>query len=254
MSDVNQYSIYCNTESADISGYGIIAPTTCYTDTSHDVVLTSVKLIKTISPDTVIALDDSPEKGEWQFEMIEFTIPSSSSTGTIINSISFPFDMYVWQMSISNSPFNEGDSTSLAVGPDTVIGYLVSDTNSGTNSMNVSDTVIANIDRGSDIGLLLPDGSVKEYAGRVVSFDSNTNTVIMEKNFVNSFPSPSYVIITKYPVRNCIFDKDSRVIVGNKGTRAKVIPANTEISVIYNYNRIGTDDIKVRYGLEFYFL
>lgn len=259
---VNKYSIYCETEGTQINGYGTSAPNKCYNDTGHTVNLSSVKLLSLIGPSTVIAIDNSPGDGLFQVESVEILIPANNAIGIITKEFSFPFDMYLWQLSISRSLYNYNDSVSLSLGKDTTIGYLLNTTTIDTNIIHVSDTVFSNIRIGSDIGISTDESgsNVTEYPGRVINMDINNKTITTEKNLVNIYKGvisdvPQTIItLTLYPVKNITFCKsEGTLIIGSKGLKTKLVPANTVININYNYKSVKTEDVIVSFVLEYYY-
>ena len=165
-------------------------------------------------------------------------------------------------MSISQIPANIGDQLSLAVAPDTIIGYTLSTATAGTNVISVSDTVLNNIARGSEIGFSSIDGNgnpIKEYPGRVTLIDKINKTVTMENNLVNTYQGlgangpQTMVLLTLFPIRKITFDSTERLIIGAKGLKPKLIPANTLLNVIYYDNTPGPEALKLYFLLEYYF-
>jgi hypothetical protein len=259
---VHKYQIYCTSENNWSVGYGTQEPTTCYNDTAHTINPNSVQDLGLIGPNAVISSDASPDDAFFQLSTIEIDIPPNpTASQVIITNVSYPFDMYIWQMSISQIPANIGDQLTLAVSPDTVIGYVTAAATAGTNVINVSETVLANIVRGSDIGFTFTDGSgtIKEYPGRVIDIDMINGTVTMENNLTNSYPGidgmvpQSYVLLTLNVIRNITFDSAERLVIGAKGLKPKLIPRNTPVSLIYTDNTLSNDSLKLYFLLEYYF-
>jgi archaellin len=261
---VFKYQIYCNTEDLWSIGYGTEPPTQCYYHSTDNVNPDSVQNLGLIGPNVVTAQDSSPENGIFQFSEIVIDIPPNTSAPNVIKvTKTYPYDMYIWQMSISQVPANLGDQLSLAIAPDTVIGYVTSTASAGTNTINVSDTVIANVVRGMDIGFTYTDGNsitTSEYTGIVASIDRVNKTITMTQNLINTYPGPAgqvpqaFVLLTLYPVKNITFDSAERLIVGAKGLKPKKIPAGTPVQIIYTDNTINNVNVKLYFQLEYYFV
>jgi hypothetical protein len=259
---VHKYQIYCNTEDQWVVGYGTSTPTTCYNNTAHSV--SGTQDFGLIGPNVVTAMDSSPDAGTFQLGEIEIDIPANTSPPAIIKvTKSYPFDMYIWQMSVAQVPANIGDQLSLAVAPDTVIGYVTSTASTGGNTISVSSTVINNVTRGMDIGFTYTDSNsvtISEYAGIVASIDTVNSTITMSENLINTYPGPignapqTYVLLTLYPIKNITFDTAERLIIGSKGLKPKKIPAGTEIQIIYTDNTANDVTVKLYFQIEYYFV
>jgi hypothetical protein len=262
VSTVYEYEIYCQTDSKWVTGYGVTPPSQCYDDSSHEFVPNSVRVTKTISNTTIIASDSSPVSGRFQVDSIEIDIPPNpTGTQIVTTNLSFAFNMYLWQLSVSNSN-NIGDHISMSVSPDTPVGYTLSPTVSGTNVIMVSDTVLENVTRGSDVGLLSTDISgnpIKEYPGRVILVDKINKTITMEKNLVHSYTGiesgvpTTTVLLTIFPIRKLTIDSTQRLVIGTKGLNTRYIPADSNICITYYNNITSTESFKVYLTMEYYY-
>lgn len=251
---IYEYRIYCTTEQTFVTFYGVDPPTTCPNDTNHTVNPDSVQKGHLVGPDTVIAKDSSPDAGYFQASTIVIDIPANAGgPQTIITDIKYPFDMYIWEMSIAQNPASVGDSLSVQLSPDTIIGLMTVDAKVGDIVINCSGTIFNYVVRGSEIGI--SDGKNTEYPGRVTAVDSKAGTITVETPLVNAYSSasPTYILFSVYPIRNLICDSAARITLGNKGLKAKVVPAGTTIRVIYVDNTIG-DAVKAYLQIQYYHL
>jgi hypothetical protein len=258
MTTVYNYRLFCNTENSYVFSWGLEPPVACLHNTSHTIDTSSITIINTVSESTVTAVDGTPNDAIFQLSAITVDVPANpTSTQVVTSTVSYPFDMYIWQMSIAQIPANIGDQLTVAVAPDTVIGYVTAECMSGTKLLYVSNTVIENITRGSEIGLT--NGVNTEYPGRVITIDKVNGIVHMENDLTHTYAGPSgyipqtYVLVTIYPIRNITFDTAERLIIGNKGLKTRMIPANTPIRVIYYDNTISTVAVKLYVLIEYYY-
>lgn len=254
MTSITQYQLYCFTDGS-ITGYGDQPPTTCYIDTSHEINHDSVIELKTITSQSMITTDSSPPNSQFQLTTIPFTIPAFTGPNPNINILTkvFPFDMYLWELNITQHPLSIGDTLDICVGPDTIIGYINQPCLSGTNKIHVSPTVITNVLRGSEISISPQKGS-SEYPGLITMVDEKNFTITVENNLNDFYPIGSLIKISTYPVRNFIFDGGDRMVVGRKGLTAKLIPANIPITVTYTDNTNNSNDaIQIYLQLSYYF-
>ena len=256
---VNNYRFLCSTENAYKFTWGTEAPTTCPDNTGHTIDTSSITIMKTLEDKIVTAVDGTPNDAIFQLSAIELAIPANpEATQTVTTTVSYPFDMYIWQMSVAQIPANIGDKLTVAVAPNTIIGYATAQCTSGTNLLYVSDTVIANITRGSEIGIT-DGGSNTQYPGRVISIDKVNNIVTMENNLTHTYAGPagytpqSYILLTIYPIKDITFDTAERLVIGNKGLKTRMIPANTPVQVIYHDLTLSNQAVTLYILIEYYY-
>jgi hypothetical protein len=233
--DIYEYKIYCNTENALKTCYSTSAPTTCPVDTSHSV-NSSVGpgVLITNRPQSVV--DGSPDIGFFQASTITITIPPPVSVpAEIVVDTVFPFDMYIWEMSICQDSSNIRDTLSVELGPDTPIGVLLQNASIGDTILYCSSTVAQNISRGCELGVWNGD-LIKEYPGRVTAINLGTGAITVETPLVNNYGVGSPILFSCFPVRNLVCDSNQRINIGNKGLKAKVFPAGTVVRLIYTDN------------------
>lgn len=123
MSSVDEYRIYCYTESDWVHGYGVTAPTVCYNNTNHSVNENSVQLVNTIS---TIAETDSLNR-------LKINIMEESTLGDIKTTENSPiFQNYTLYGMINNQLYNIVTSSG---------GTITPNTNGAEVNINISETV-----------------------------------------------------------------------------------------------------------------
>jgi len=249
--EVFEYKIYCNTEQQLITYYGTTPPTTCPRDSSH-VVNPSVAPGISITNRPITVVDGSPIYGYFQASTITITIPPPMTVpATIITDVTYPFDVYLWEMSICQDRSNIGDSLSVQLGPDTVIGVILQNALAGSTIIHCSPTVFQAVARGCEIGLW--DGGVtKEYPGRIIAIDVGAGTITVEKPLVNTYGVGSPILFSVYPVRNLICDSDQRIGIGNKGLKPKLFAAGTLVRLIYIDNTPNMVTTHAYFQIQYY--
>lgn len=233
---IYEWKIYCSTENAFISYFGSTAPDKCPNDTSHTVSSStgSVSQIRLIGPNYVIATDPTPDRAFYQYTTIPLDVPANKEPQILSTTFSYPFDMYIWEMAIAQGSMCIGDKLSVQIGPDTILGLLTSDLNTGTTGMSCTTTVTNKVARGCEIGIT--NGVTKEYLGRVLSYSDGQ--VVFSTPSSNYYPVGSYVLWSVYPIKDMIIDSTERLVIGAKGLKTKLVPANTPIKIIYQDNTI----------------
>lgn len=255
---VYKYQIYCITEGKFVQGYGEQSPTTCYHDTTHTINPNSVQVLDLIGPNTVISVDASPADGNFQISNIEFEIPPNPTGNTqiIYKTITYPFDLYLWQMSITPPFVCVGDILSLIIGKDTPIGYLTQPALAGQTTLSVSSTVITYVYRGYQLGITLDPTAqpiVYEDLDMITHIDKTNSTITVQKPLSVSYPAGAVLLLSLYPLKEVVLDTYQRFVLGAKGTKAKLIPANTPITIKYTDNTVNAEPLKLYFLIEYYF-
>lgn len=234
---IYEWKIYCNTENAFVTYFGPTAPTNCPNDTSHAVSTATgaVSQLRMIGPNHVIATDPTPDRAFYQYTTITLDIPANTEPQVLTKTICYPFDMYIWEMAIAQNSSCIGDKLSVQIGPDTIIGAVTTPVATGATGLTCTTTVTDRIARGCELDIT--DGVNKDYLGMVNSYTS-TGSVTFTIPTVNSYNPGSYLLWSVYPIKDMIIDSPERLIIGSKGLKTKLVPANTKIKIIYKDNTI----------------
>lgn len=249
---IYHYRIYCITESSWVDFYGSTPPTTCPHNTNHTVNPNSAQLLELVGPTIATVQDASPTNAYYQASSIAISIPViNSAPAEVVVNKSFPFDMYLWGISVAPPSSSIGDLFNVQLAPGTVIGATTAPVNSGTNVISVSPTVFELVVKGSEIGIT--DGKQTEYPGVVTAYDPNAGTITVQNNLANSYAADAQILYSVYAIRDLILDSTERIALGQKGLKAKLLPANTPIALIYTANSVRNTATNVYFQLEYYY-
>ncbi len=253
MADIYEYHIYCITEGKYVTWYLADPPTKCCNDTSHEVNPNSIRRVGLVNPRNLQVGDSSPDEGTFQATTLRYVVSKPNSVpSTQTFDTSFPFDCYLWEITAQQNPSNLDDYFSISVAPNTPIGQLTTDVSTTETILNVTPTVVQYARRGNDISIT--DGVRLTSLGIIASTDKLTNTLTLKTAIAESFPAGSAILLTTLPLKDVYFDSPLRVSVGNKGLKAKVIPADTNIRTTYVCNTMPATDIIVYFQVQYYFL
>ncbi|CAH6418936.1 Hypothetical protein POVN_LOCUS660 [uncultured virus] len=248
---IYKWQIFCNVEQKFVVVYSETAPTTCPNDTAHEVNPESIQQNEQINTLALTVKDASPEDAPFQCTTFVIDIPAPAAVPTVITQeITFPHDTYMWEMSLSQSPSNTGDTLSVQIGPDTIIGATTGDVAVGAVVIPITATVLPILFRGSEIGIT--DGKATEYPGRVISIDAKELTITVETALTNAYTTGAYILWSSYPIRNLYCDYGTRISIGAKGLKSKTIPAGTTIRFIYTDNTPNTEATKAFFQIQYY--
>ena len=128
-----KYRVRCTTE--DSWKYWILlstdpVPTTCPTDSTHTVNTTLTSVEDTITEEKVTIREETIETGgNFQTESVKITSPANSAH---TDTVSWPFPVSAMVLKFVIPSGLEGDTVSLAIGKDTIIGVLTAATSAVT--------------------------------------------------------------------------------------------------------------------------
>lgn len=252
-SDIYRWQIFCIDEGQAVTWYRDIndPPTMCVNNSNHQVNPNSTVRWERIGPNLLQVTDTSPNLGYFQMSSIKVNIPATNTVPqTITVDNTYPFDMYIWETSISQYPNHIGDEINIQIAPDTPIATLLQSTNVGDTTIYASPTIFNHIYRGCEIGIT--DGVHKEYSGRIKEINSLNGSIKFEIPLINSYIQGSVVLFSVYPIRHLFFDSDRRIIIGSKGLKSRVIPANTIFRITYIDNTVHTSPIDIYIQMQYY--
>jgi len=102
-------------------------------------------------------------------------------------------DIGVLSFSFISSEDNNGDGMDVIVYPNTVIGAVTTNVSTGSTVLDVSSTVIENINVG--FWCMLDNGAIVENRGEVISVDTVNSQITVSESAVTAFPAGTYVKI-----------------------------------------------------------
>lgn len=123
MSTIYKWRIYCNTESAFITGFGSTAPTTCYNNAGHSVNSNGINNIA--SPTTQIITIAQQTQYTVYSPLLDFSFGGSSLLGipydikVVVSGVSTPFEAQIVDITNSNNVI----ATLSTNTTDTPVGY-----------------------------------------------------------------------------------------------------------------------------------
>ena len=236
MSKVNEWRIYCNTESTWSYGWladGSAEPTACFNNTTHIVNPNSPSIVNSISQDIVkISQEKISTQGNFRNETFSFTVAGNTTT---TSSIQFPFTVSILAVILQVSSSNIGDVYSARLDPG-IYGTITSNLASGVNIVPIDSTIINYFNVGYNIQLTRLSDSTIQDLGYVTAIDKNANTVTVENATTQNFNSGDKVAISVIGIKNMILVNTGTVSVGRSVLGSTYIPPSATVYSEYTNN------------------
>ena len=231
MSHLYKFRLYCNTTDTWEHIWSPSAPSNCPINVDHTIDPNSVSVIDTISQNKVIISDLSENtQGYFMSEGKTFEV---TQAGSNVFNIAYPYPVAIHRAFIHSTSNNIGDTCSVVLGPNTVVGVLTEAETAGATVLNVSNTVVQNVAVGMYVNVM--DGVNTDDVGRVLNVSTQSNTITVENATTHDFQSSTYVALNLYIIKDYKLVNTGVREIGGGVVGGKPVPINTDISLIY-YN------------------
>ncbi len=229
---VNQYKIYCNTESTYVTGWGTIAPTTCYNNTGHTVNTNSVQIINTVQSNEVVINQENNAPAN-RFYVEALTV-SSAGIGTTTASYTFNASISLYSLTIAVPTVTFGDKVSLSLNPNTPLGLITANVTAGDLVINVSSAVTKYIF--PNMYIKLSDGTNTDANFKVISQNLVNNQITLLNPITNNYSSTNtQIYLTYYAMYELPIVINKMYKFGSELINARNVPAGSVARVDY-YN------------------
>lgn len=237
MANVNQYEIFCVTDQKFVRGWGTAPPTVCYENNTHEVNPNSISLISSVSNNKVFVeneqIPDGYEAtgGNYKCHTVRVSVQPNE---TKIHVISEPIPMCINVIQLNITTQNIGDVISLVTLPNTVIGTLRSNIETGTTVIPINAGTIPYLKKG--FNLKISNGTDVDELGQIIIIDSENLTVTVRTATTRAYLAESTIMTERI-----IIDSFYMCLVGQQEFgRAKLgssyVPANSTTHIIYKNN------------------
>jgi hypothetical protein len=227
MATIYEWTLYCNTEACSKKVWSITAPTTCPTNTSHELNPNSIWQSGELSQSLIRIQEETiPTSGNFKTESYRINATASTTSSVLI---SWPYPISALQMNFVSTPEQMYDKMSLSIGENAIIGALTATvtpnsawvsqdytvgqlvsyesknyeckTNTTTSQvptnttywtykpliLSVSSTVLQYIQLGYHVNLLNASNGTNNDLGRVVNKDYVNSAISVELASPNTF-------------------------------------------------------------------
>jgi hypothetical protein len=232
---VNEYQIFCVTESTFKTTWGQEPPTSCPTDTAHTINENSITTVQTINPNTVyIETDKIPTGGNFRVSGYMKYIPLGTTGDIHTFDQVYPFPINLSLVAFTSDSNSAGDVIYADVSPDTVIGVNTAEILGTTGIINVNETVLEYLKIGYMVDVFT--GVTSYELGRCLSINLNESTILTENTVPVTVAPGNYI---RMSIRNidcyCLSNGLHKTLGAGK-IGAAYIPANTVLRLTYKNN------------------
>ena len=246
---VNKWRVFCEDGDGWVEGYrsaDLGPPTTCFYNNTHTITTSgsnAPQLLEVINNSMVTVREETiPVSGHIRIETVKLDVGPNE---VHVKDLSWPFDIAPLSLTIHAEDINKGDHFQLDVAPDTVVGAITSDVTTGNTVINVSPTVIENINIGFYCDLF--DGVQKENLGHVLDIDRINSKITVEtpNTLTFSAASPTYVMMTVRYIGPHEFGVGGHISIGETKIGASYIAKHRNVRVTYTNNSDVEKDLTV---------
>lgn len=192
---------------------------------------------------------ESGNTTQGRFAAKSLVIDISSGESEKIVDFSWPYDIALMSGTLSVIDSMVGDEVIIEVGPNTLIGALISPLNVGDTSVYVSDTVISNIKIGYYLELYNPSGDTGYVLGQVYSKDIANNCLEIGTPSDTSANAGSYVSTHAKIVPELYLHSADKIEIGKQIPTGQRIMKGTPVRVHY-FNNTNTAK-KISFFVEY---
>lgn len=231
---VSRYLVYCETEQKTLYVLNENTPTECPNDPTHSIHNDSVRVLETYPVGlTTLAQETSLTGNSFAIETRKLTI-EPHETETLDLAWNFPVN--ILSLFFNTEHKHSGDTLTMSVAPDTVIGAINSDTSATDNIINVTETVIGAIRPG--FWLCLTDGTYTSEYLQIIGVNPVAQTVTLDGEIGYNFlaTSPTYVKLTIFVMKNLEIQGPHQYRIGDVTHGSASIPTGTPVRIQYTNN------------------
>jgi hypothetical protein len=178
MTTVYYWRVKCTTDDTYEYVWHYEEPTVCpKKNATHSIDASKTTVVDKIEENMMKVQEEStPTGGHFKCECMVIDIAANE---TKVQDISWVYPVSVFTIFFTTTADHEGDLIKVEAGPDTVVGTITSDVSASDTVINVSSTVIDNI----DIGFVasITDGVNTDDLGYVTDIDKIVNTIMDNK-------------------------------------------------------------------------
>lgn len=249
MTIVINWRIYCITEGKWTYGYlddtqG--TPTTCFSDTGHQVNGNSQQQVSVISSAVTnmkLLEESTPTGGNFRCQGYKLTCPAGQ---TSIHTIFWKYPISVMGSFFTSKSIWEGCILDTIVAPDTIVGTLTANVGIGIDVLPVSLSTLQYIQVGYELKIN------SDLIGQIVYIDANALTVSVDMVTVKSYTSGDLVKFQVRTIKDFEFSgNDERHIIGNSKVGGKYLPTGITANILFNNTTDSSIDF--RYEVEYLF-
>jgi hypothetical protein len=250
---INQWSALCIEENIMVDIWSPDTPSICPNPTAHTsraLDTNRIIFVKEIKASDVKLIDETP--GYYQNITKTLDVPANDPDSVSSHDLVWDNNIKIWTTEFFPQVEHIGDSITVIMDPERLVGVIVEDTVVGSNKIYVSPTVFSYPDISCGIEVVLKSATgAEQNLGPIVSLDYTNYTMDFATTINSVFPANTTAILF-----NIIAFKNKKItrsgypyIFGTKGFNTKTLPANVIMRFLYT-NHSG-DAKKVHIDFEY---
>ena len=215
----NRYKVYCPTTQSYYYTYSDTPPETNPNNSSLQVDPNRTQLIHSFNIGKF-----------YMYEGKTISIPPQSE---FTYDYVFDQDVRIMGMVVYTEDVHKGDEIDFILNPDTIIGTLTQDTTQGSNTYNVSESVVSNVQKGMYIS------TPEDCFGKIINIDVLNQRITTDSNCTGTCIAGTPLKIRQYFVKSYPLNTNGKHSIGYSPSE-KFFPAGTRLRLVYkNYLSIG---------------
>lgn len=237
---VNQWRVYCQTESEFITGW-LADPqvcTSCFNNNTHIINASSASIIQTISPNTTIISTQVPGQTNGNYRREGKIININPGQGVITSQITtFPYTIGMLAFCIQISQDNVGDKIEALIMPrgQAPLGILTTNLSVGQTVIPIPVSTLAYFQVGYQLTLQSNTTGFLEEEDEILSIDKIAGTVTLQTGITTAFNQGSYISFLMKRCKNVYLTTPGNIQMGNF-LRAATFPTIMQAQLRYTNN------------------
>ena len=234
---IKKYRIYCLTDQKSMTIWSETTPTSCPDNNNHSIDDSSITILEKVETGIVSIREETTETGgNFSLDCLDIDIPAS--TGETEHTFTWPIDISILSVYLLVNTSNIGDVSSVISAHNTVIGLAISDVNISDTTINVSSTVLENIQKGFYCSLFNSSNNETSELNRVLSIDKDNSTITVENPIEKTFLASETILfrMSVYRMKDIALRREGEYQIGTTKIGASFLPANVPVSVFYTNN------------------
>ena len=249
-----KYGLRCLTEAADVTCWGLTAPTCCPNNNTHTIDASTVTVLDFVTEGSgsqfISGKSYDGSHGYYTCIGTRFDVPAADPGTVVVHEKRFDYNVVIFGMTIPASPYHVQDEVSIIMNPDTPVGGLTADVGLGVTALPVSSTVLQYVIPGFHVALVDMATGAREDMQVVLDEATSAGTITVSAATTYAFPAASTVVLLNvYLVQDCVLTNEHyRMEAGYGSLAGKLLPAGTVMRMLYtNSNGVAKT---VHYNLE----
>lgn len=237
---VNQWRVYCQTESEFITGW-LADPqvcTSCFNNNTHIINASSASIMQTISPNTTIISTQVPGQTNGNYRREGRVMNINPGPGVITTqTTTFPYTIGMLAFIIEIGTQNVGDQIDAIIMPrgQAPLGILTTNLSVGQTVIPIPVSTLAYLQLGYQLTLQSNTTGFLEEEDEILLIDKIGGTVTLKTGITTAFNQGSYISFLMKRLKNIYLNASGNIQMGDF-LRASSFPTTMQAQLRYTNN------------------